>query len=396
MNKTNKTNQRNNRRTNHYRSRKYAFRREVNQAEPKSKSPAPKPTTNNRKQRFKINWHSPRTSGTIAAVLLFVMLIAAIIPANLKVQAEESEIASLNPSMQLAKEYIYAGSRMLAIEDYGLSLGSTPTPTPTPETPTPTPETPTPTPTPTPAPPIPSIASVTANADPTCLDIVLNGVSGADSYNVKLLLNNHTVNVTSLSFPWCGLAPSTYYEYQAQAVNNQSGTSGWSATVGGTTANPPPTPTPTPELKPDLVITGYTTSNSNPTTNSQVTFYTTVHNQGTAAATGIISVRYFIDGVPYQLTADANTTLAPGQSINLSQTWTATYGNHTLTQTVDEQNIFDELDENNNSAGTIVIDVRDCTPFQSELDACSLQGGWWNYTECRCEFTRHEKKEKRK
>lgn len=203
--------------------------------------------------------NNSRTAGIVAAILLFAMLAVAIIPTSLSVRAEEqAEIASLNPSMQLAKEYIYAGSRMLAVEDYGLGTSSsptptptptetptvTPTPTPTPATPTPTPETPTPTPTPAPA--VPSIASVTANADPTCLDITLNGVSGADSYNVKLLLNGHTVNVTSLSFPWCGLSPATYYEYQAQAVN-QYGTSAWSNTVGGTTANPLPTPTPVPE-----------------------------------------------------------------------------------------------------------------------------------------------------
>lgn len=315
--------------------------------------------------------NNPRIAGAVAAILLFVMLAAAIIPTSLNVRAEEqAETAALNPTMQLAKEYIYAGSRMLAIEDYGLSGGSTPTPTITPtptptETPTPTPtpvlkpdlvisnftitpasptegdqvnfsvivtnqgagvmsgflgvkyqidggcpaagcpshavssttinpgqsvtlngasgtwtavvgahtlsaqvddvgaidesdETnnittlnvnvnppPTPTPTPTPPPSVPSIASVTQNADPTCLDITLNGVSAADSYNVKVLSTGYTINVTQLSFPWCGLAPATYYEYQAQAVN-QYGTSGWSATVGGTTANPPPTPTPTP------------------------------------------------------------------------------------------------------------------------------------------------------
>lgn len=37
------------------------------------------------------------------------------------------------PTPQLSKKYIYAGSRMLAIEDYGIA------PTPPPPTPTPTP-----------------------------------------------------------------------------------------------------------------------------------------------------------------------------------------------------------------------------------------------------------------
>lgn len=134
-------------------------------------------------------------------------------------------------------------ARITEIEAFGVTTNNTVSPPPSlppASTPTPTP-TLTPTPTPTPAPAVPSIASVAPNADPTCLDITLNGVSGADSYNVKVLSTGYTINVTGLSFPWCGLAPATYYEYQAQAVN-QYGTSGWSGIVGGTTANPPPTP----------------------------------------------------------------------------------------------------------------------------------------------------------
>lgn len=77
-------------------------------------------------------YNNPRLTGAVAAVLLFATLIAAIIPTSLNARAEEkSETAALNPTMQLAKEYIYAGSRMLAIEDYGVS-GSNPNPTPTP------------------------------------------------------------------------------------------------------------------------------------------------------------------------------------------------------------------------------------------------------------------------
>lgn len=68
------------------------------------------------------------------------------------IKKNSAELISANPQTatpQLSKEYIYAGSRMLAIEDYQ-SSGSTPTPTPT-MTPTATPTpgvTPTPTPTP--------------------------------------------------------------------------------------------------------------------------------------------------------------------------------------------------------------------------------------------------------
>lgn len=129
--------------------------------------------------------------------------------------------------LQLSKEYVYAGSRTLSVEDYGV-VPANPSPTPAGGTPTPTP-------TPGQPPTTPSIASVAANADPTCLNITINAVSGAVSYNVKLVANGYTINVTQTSFPWCGLTPNTYYEFQAQAANTY-GTSGWSNPVGGTTA----------------------------------------------------------------------------------------------------------------------------------------------------------------
>lgn len=96
----------------------------------------------------------------------------------------------------------------------------------------------------------PTITSVTANPNPTCLDLVLNPVSGAASYNVKVLVSGYTINVTQTSFPWCGLVANTYFEFQAQTVT-ALGTSAWSAAVGGTTggANPTPTPTPQPGTK---------------------------------------------------------------------------------------------------------------------------------------------------
>lgn len=92
-----------------------------------------------------------RSKSLIAAGLLFAMLTLAIFSIAPNATAGESPDTGLpTPTLQLAKEYIYAGSRMLAIEDYGVTPPP-PTPTPTPTiTPTPTPtETPTPTPTPT-------------------------------------------------------------------------------------------------------------------------------------------------------------------------------------------------------------------------------------------------------
>ena len=96
-----------------------------------------------------------------------------------------------------------------------------------------------------PPPPTPAITSVATSANSACLNLTLDGVAGATSYDVRILNSGYTINTAQLSFPWCGLQPSTYYEYQARAVNAY-GSSGWSNTAGGTTATPPPTPTPTP------------------------------------------------------------------------------------------------------------------------------------------------------
>jgi hypothetical protein len=102
--------------------------------------------------------------------------------------------------------------------------------------------------------PIPSIASVTAQANPACLNLVINPSAGAVSYNVRITNSGYTANFTQTSFPWCGLAANTYYEFQAQAVT-ALGTSGWSALVGGTTgSSATPTPTPTPTGTPTLKL----------------------------------------------------------------------------------------------------------------------------------------------
>lgn len=84
-------------------------------------------------------WNNPRTSGIVAAVLLLAMLVTAALSSARGVKASDEADEALNisadPSAQtatlkLAKEYIYAGSRMLAIEDYGINSAPTATPTP--------------------------------------------------------------------------------------------------------------------------------------------------------------------------------------------------------------------------------------------------------------------------
>jgi cell division septation protein DedD len=173
-----------------------------------------------------------RITGAVAVVLLFVMLAAAIIPTSLTVRAEEqSELAALNPTMQLAKEYIYAGSRMLAIEDYGITPiitpSATPTLTPTPTvtptaTPTPTPtETPTPTPTPT--------ATPTPTPDPvTGCQYGYTSLGGVISSDPTAAVFDGKVYAFAR-----GTDGAVYFQY-----SSGSSFSGWNSLGGIITSNP--------------------------------------------------------------------------------------------------------------------------------------------------------------
>ncbi|NJM52593.1 MAG: hypothetical protein HC846_03860 [Blastocatellia bacterium] len=166
-------------------------------------------------------------------------------------------------------------------------------------------------------PPTPTIASVTPNADPTCLNIAINPVSGAASYNVRLTLNGYTVNVLQASFPWCGLTPNTYFEYQAQAVNN-IGASGWSAPVGGTTSAPPTPLSATVTVSPsgvrvgDSIIINWSTNQPRPTSDyvalyrGSILVATRNISGGTSGnippiemtTMGTYTVQYFVQGNP--------------------------------------------------------------------------------------------------
>lgn len=124
-------------------------------------------------------WNNPHVSGLVAAVLLLAMLVTAALSSVGTARAGEEPIelaAAQTGSLKLAKEYVYAGSRMLAIEDYG--IGSTPTPSPT-STPTATPTPPTPTPTPT-------ISSCPAGS--SSLDGVITGNPTATVFNNTLFV----------------------------------------------------------------------------------------------------------------------------------------------------------------------------------------------------------------
>ena len=127
-------------------------------------------------------WSSPRLSGLIAAVLLLAMLFTAALSSvgTARGVEEPTELAAQTGNLQLAKEYIYAGSRMLVIEDYGINSAATPTPTPT--------ATPTVTPTPTPPTPTPTPVVASCPAGYSSLDGVITGNPTATVFNNTLFV----------------------------------------------------------------------------------------------------------------------------------------------------------------------------------------------------------------
>lgn len=179
-------------------------------------------------------YNNARITGAVAAVLLFAMLAAAIIPTSLSVRAEEqSELTAHDPTMQLAKEYIYAGSRMLAVEDYGITPIITPSPTPT-LTPTPT-VTPTETPTPTPTPTETPTPTPTPTATPTPTPDPVTGCQYGFSSLGGVISSDPTAAVFDgkvYAFAR-GTDGSVYFQY-----SSGSSFSGWNSLGGIITSNP--------------------------------------------------------------------------------------------------------------------------------------------------------------
>ena len=129
--------------------------------------------------------------------------------------AKTSESSNWNPfaetkfpqaAPQLSKEYIYAGSRLLAIEEAGGGATPTPTPTATP-TPTPPPPTPTPTGTPTPTPTPPPGGGLPSPWQGQ--DIGNPGVTGSSSHSS----GTFTINGGGADI-W-GTSDQFYYIYQS-------------------------------------------------------------------------------------------------------------------------------------------------------------------------------------
>ncbi len=143
----------------------------------------------------KSSWNSPRVTGLVAVWLLLAMFVTAAISSVGSAKTDEETIesaAAQTGGLQPAKEYVYAGSRMLAVEDYGLS--SSP---------------PTPTPTATPAPAPVSNYNAASDFSPT------SNPAGAWSYGYKSAPNSAFTLSANNGQPWTG------------------GVSNWSPNAGG-------------------------------------------------------------------------------------------------------------------------------------------------------------------
>ncbi len=116
---------------------------------------------------------------------------------------------------------------------------------------------------------------------------------------------------------------------------------------------------------PDLIVTDLTWTPAAPQTGNQVTFSATIKNIGTGATPeGVVhGVAFRVDGTQVSASVGHSASLAPGASRTqvadfgqITHTWTATGGSHTIEATVDGVNfITNELNETNNKFSKTLI-----------------------------------------
>ena len=101
---------------------------------------------------------------------------------------------------------------------------------------------------------------------------------------------------------------------------------------------------------PDLIITDVTMEPQNPVAGDQVIFKAVLKNQGTAATPDgtIHALTLFSDWNPLNANTDQRTSLAPGASVELVISWTATAGKQLISVMLDDVNRISESDEGNN------------------------------------------------
>jgi hypothetical protein len=118
---------------------------------------------------------------------------------------------------------------------------------------------------------------------------------------------------------------------------------------------PPPAST-APGTLPDLVVTNITWTPAQPKAGDAVVFKAFVKNNSTHAKAGAESlvVNFDVDG---QIIPSAGYTaaIAAGAVVELTATWTATAGNHTVAATADPAESIAELSDSNNRQSAAVI-----------------------------------------
>lgn len=130
-------------------------------------------------------------------------------------------LAGPDGTLQLSKEYIYAGSRMLAIEDYGLSGASQPS-----------------------APSAPAAPTLNVVSQ-TQINVYWNASPAGEnvaSYKLRINGSHLITGITYTSFPATSLSPGTSYTFEVAAVNSSGVASAWSASVTATTQSNAPAP----------------------------------------------------------------------------------------------------------------------------------------------------------
>ena len=199
---------------------------------------------------------------------------------------------------------------------------------------------------------VPAIGGVvTVNwlgGDPNPWDTVTYDIYFGDAADNLVIVYTDT-DVTSVQMS--GLLTGTTYYWRVVARDNTGAeTSGpfWHFTTDG-----PPA---------DLVVADVTwTSPENLAAGQTITFIATITNTGTGPVVDAFQVAFKIDGVSIG-SVSTGSILQVGESIQVSRTWTAKAGDHTLEVAADSGGKVSESDESNNSLLRTLPTIIDPTP----------------------------------
>jgi RHS repeat-associated protein len=147
------------------------------------------------------------------------------------------------------------------------------------------------------------------------------------------------------------VSPGTTYFWQIIARDN-GGLEAAGPVWKFTTHGPPP----------DLAVSQITWTPETDIAAGQVmTFTATIVNEGAGPVVDGFVVDFRVDGVSIG-TQSVSQIMTPGESINLSRTWTAVAGNHIIEVVVDSTGKVTEAEEDENTLSQAIQDIEDRTP----------------------------------